>query len=297
MRRNHHDGGPAVRPLYLLVGFFGSFIAVMTCTMMYGSNLVVLKSTMALDERLLIGLTVPKNADRWGAVTENDAVEQRRANPEEPSTKVGNPTGTVFVPETINQCGNSERWLNSRRYGNLNDDALFTTDLAKSLLLDLDTMLVPESSQRRSTVLPTLLDQSICHANSRFMNSTIPATATSSSYNDSRTVRLWAFKLTYLAIHYHQHRLAVPEAKARFAEHPTSSCPNSDELWSKHRVGMFDYECPDAKYLVMPLGGNGLGSNIRGGTVLAYLTGLSAYYCDGYTRLSSTHHHSHGHLQ
>jgi hypothetical protein len=271
MRRNNqgHADGPPIKPLYLMVSFFGSFIVVLTFTLMYGSNLVVLNSSKTLHENLLIGIAVPK-----------DDAAKRLQSREEPSATHDNPK-TTLDQETINQCGNSERWLNSRRYGNLNNDALFTTNLAQSLLLNLDTILVPESSQQHSNVLRTLLDRSICHANSHFMNSTIPPSSSSlpsSISNDPRSVRLWAFKLIYLAMHYHQHRLAVPEAKVRFAEQPISSCPSSDELWSQHRVGVFDYECPDAKFLVMPLGGNGLGSNIRGGTVLAYLTGLGAYH-------------------
>jgi hypothetical protein len=42
----------------------------------------------------------------------------------------------------------------------------------------------------------------------------------------------------------------------------------------QHNVGIFDYECPDAKYIVMPLGGDGLGANVRGGMVVALLMGL-----------------------
>jgi hypothetical protein len=283
MRKNNQrqSGGPVIRPLHLMLGFFGSFIIVMTFTSIYGSNLVVLKSTKTLDERLLIGITFPKTADWWGATPDNSATNRQNGPAKSSATYASN---TTLVPETINQCGNSDRWLNSRRYGNLNDDALFTADLAKSILLNLDTMLIPDSSNNQNNhVLSTLLDRSICHANSRFLNSTIPplssSTATSSSSNneDPRSVRLWAFKLIYLAMHYHQHRLAVPEAKARMEPQESRSCANADELWSQHGVGVFDYECPDAKYLVMPLGGTGLGSNIRGGTVLAYLTGLSTY--------------------
>jgi hypothetical protein len=280
--------GPAIRPLHLMVGFFGSFVIVMTFTLIYGSNLVVLKSTKALDERLLIGITVPKNADWWGVAPENSATNRQNGPAESSSASYASNTRqrTTLVPETINQCGNSDRWLNSRRYGNLNDDALFTADFAKSILLNLDTMLIPDSSNNQNNhVLSTLLDRSICHANSRFLNSTIPslssttAASSSSSNEDPRSVRLWAFKLIFLAMHYHQHRLAVPEAKARLGPQELTSCANADELWSRHGVGVFDYECPDAKYLVMPLGGNGLGSNVRGGAVLAYLTGLGTYYC------------------
>jgi len=42
----------------------------------------------------------------------------------------------------------------------------------------------------------------------------------------------------------------------------------------KYGAGVMDYECPKAKYLIMGLCGNGLGRNVRGGMVLAYLLGL-----------------------
>ena len=43
-----------------------------------------------------------------------------------------------------------------------------------------------------------------------------------------------------------------------------------------HGAGIFNYECPDAKYIVVPLGGNGLGSNVCGGMIVALIMGLSS---------------------
>lgn len=251
---------PTIKTKHLAFGFVASFLLAMTTTMIYGSNLVFMKSAASLEENLVIGLTLPNSQrDEYGY--ENIAVGGRRAavssivpggSSREP------PKQTIYEP--INECGNSERWLNSRRYGNIHNDTMFTEELAKTLLLNLDTILIPKSEQ-----MPQILDQSLCHAKSQFLNSSVPISL------DKKTVRLWAFRLIYLSIHYHQHRQAVPEAVAR---RKAGTCPTSDALQQKYDVGIFDYECPDAKYVALPLGGNGLGSNVRGGTVLAYLLGL-----------------------
>jgi hypothetical protein len=173
------------------------------------------------------------------------------------------PNATTTTAEPLNACGNSERWLKGPRYGNLHDDPFLTDDLAKHMILNLQNMLLKGSG------MPAVLGQTICHADSRFLNSTQPAEA---SYDD-RTVRLWAVKLIYLALHYHQHRFAVPEAVARYSL-DNSQCPSAAQLEQEYGIGVFDYECPDAKYILMPLSGNGLGANVRTGMVLALLLGL-----------------------
>lgn len=161
--------------------------------------------------------------------------------------------------EPSNGCGNSQRWLNASRLGNIHDDPFLTDDLTQQMILNLDHLLLPEST------MSNVLEQTICHENSRFRNVT-------ASVEDDKNLRVWAVKLIYVALHYHQHRLAVPEAVLRYGNN--KKCPTSKDLWKKHGVGVFDYECPDAKYLIMPLAGNGLGANVRGGTVGAFLVGL-----------------------
>ena len=76
--------------------------------------------------------------------------------------------------------------------------------------------------------------------------------------------------------HYHQHHLAEPEASQRYhALGKNSSCAPQSIL-QNHNVGRFDYECPDAKYIIVSLGGNGLGAHVRTLMVPAYLMGLTA---------------------
>jgi hypothetical protein len=190
--------------------------------------------------------------------------------------------------ERINPCTiNSEQWLNSTRYGNLHDDPYLSHDLVQHMILNLPNALRVQDDDdgadnaEDSSTMPTVLGQTICHKQSRFLHRRVPppdllSMTTISSNNgnysnsyDPKTVRLWAVKLIYLAIHYHQHRLAVPEAVLRYKgmsptnTFATDQCSTSPQyLEDTYNVGKFDYECPDAKYLVMPLGGNGLGSNV-----------------------------------
>ena len=157
-------------------------------------------------------------------------------------------------------CFNSESWLKGPRHPNLSHDPLFTEELARQMILDLENLLI--SNQRH-----TLLGQSICHADGRFRNDT----AAGVSFEE-RTVRLWAVRLIYYAIHYHQHRLAVPEATQRY-DMSNSNC-STTALLQKHNVSVFDYECPNARYIIVPLGGNGLGAHVRGAMVQAFIMGL-----------------------
>jgi hypothetical protein len=162
-----------------------------------------------------------------------------------------------------NPCGNSMQWLQGPRQGNLHDDPYLTDDLVQTMILDTDKMLQNDMD------VSVILGQTICHPQSRFLNITQPL----ADQWDKRTVRVWAVKLIYLAMHYHQHRHAKVEAAARYSR-DGSQCPSADKLSKDYDVGIFDYECPDAKYIVMPLSGNGLGANVRGGMVVALLMGL-----------------------
>lgn len=167
------------------------------------------------------------------------------------------------------QCpfNNSQRWLQGPRFGNLQNDPLMSEELAKSMILDVyNAPLAHDQSG-----LQSLMQRTICHPKSRLVNSTYQSHDT---LEDDRLVRLWSVKLIYLAVHYHQHRLAIPEALARYDNTTTSTCLSKEQLARDHGVGELDYECPNAKYLIMGLGGNGLGANVRGGMVPALAIGL-----------------------
>jgi len=191
-----------------------------------------------------------------------------KGDPEKQSDAVASKTNNQepITDESLNQCGNSQRWLKGPRYGNLQGDPLLTDNLVQTLILNLQNLLI--SDQRH-----LVLGQTICHADGRFRNDAAAGLAL-----DDRTVHLWAVRLIYYAMHYHQHRLAVPEATKRYSTatgNNDSSC-SPQTLLQQHNVSNFDYECPDAKYIILALGGNGLGSHVRGAMVPALLMGLTA---------------------
>ena len=190
----------------------------------------------------------------------------------EPPSLVPVPAGQLgedvaLNTETLNHCGNSERWLNSKRYNNINEESGLSDQLVQQMIDGLDDILVPRS---RSNIT-TLLNHTICHESSRFR---MPHLATHVAF-DERTIRNWAVKLVYLSLHYHQHKFAQTEVAARYRPSGFSpSCPSPSSLREDYGVGVMDYECPKAKYLIMELSGNGLGANVRTGMVPAYLVGL-----------------------
>lgn len=143
---------------------------------------------------------------------------------------------------------NTARWLAGPRLGNHVDGVMDEPDL-QDMLVGLDTHWLSRA--------PLLVGQTICHDTSRFRNLTA----------DDR--RVAAVRLVYLATLYHQHRHASVEAQDRLS----SSC--GDALHAK-QIGRFDFECPSAKYLVASLADIGLGANLRGGAVEAFMAGLAA---------------------
>ena len=177
---------------------------------------------------------------------------------------------------------NTQTWLQGPRLGNARGDSRLTDTMIQRMIVDLPYILNNDlSTKTTATALPTsVLGTSICHAQSRFLNETETST-------DPKSIRLWSVRLIYLALHYHQHHLAIPEAQARYP--PTAvavaaaaaadtkndiACPQ--QLEKDHNIGKMDYECgPGAKFLLISLSGNGLGANVRGSVVATFLAGLS----------------------
>ena len=153
---------------------------------------------------------------------------------------------------------NSKAWLEGSRLGNSQDS--FVTDQ-----LAIDTILgtTPTTFDEKD-LIPTVLQQSLCDENSRFLQFTADEGV------DEKNIEAWTMRLMYLAFHLNQHRPAVKEAIAR------SSLPEQcrEEL-NKHKVGRFDFECPDRKFLVVTMGKLGLGAVMRLGAVNALLAGVA----------------------
>jgi len=139
-------------------------------------------------------------------------------------------------------CGQyviSDIWLNGTRLGNINEEAF--TDVF------LSGMMLNSSLFQSNNGLRHILKETICMENSRFVN--WERTMSNSGIISRKQIRKdMAFRLIYLAIHEHQHRFARKEASHRL------NCNNKSgklrEQLTTSNVGKFDYECPDAKYIV-----------------------------------------------
>ena len=142
---------------------------------------------------------------------------------------------------------NSEGWLTSPRYGNVDDG--MDDAFVRQMILEMP--------------LKRTLKNSICLPQSRFLNPT--------AHNTTTDIRFWAVRLVYLAFHYHQHHWAAPEARLRL-ENWTGFLSAAES----NNVSNFDFECPDAKFMIVPLKSHGLGANMRTGIIPALLVGLVA---------------------
>lgn len=156
--------------------------------------------------------------------------------------------------------------MNGPRYGN--SDESMDDDFAKAMILGMQGAL-----QLANANSNTFLEQTICYKQSRFLND-------AETEMDEKSIRLWTVRLIYLAIHYHQHKHAIPEALARYGERKSQNEKENDsgcssELEAKG-IGIFDYECPNAKHLVISMNANGLGNNLRGTNVPGIVAALSS---------------------
>lgn len=145
---------------------------------------------------------------------------------------------------------NSPHWIDGPRLGN--EAGNFSLDTVQHMLTGPLSMLDN----------PGLFAQTICYETSRFRN-------ISDAQAGDASLRAWTLRLLYLSMIHHQQRHAIPEAEARLAQSPQCA----DEVRDRG-IGIYDYECQGAKFLVTSLAGVGLGANMRGGAVHALLAGL-----------------------
>ena len=149
---------------------------------------------------------------------------------------------------------NSERWLQGPRLGNVQD---LPDDLIKELIYHNNA----ESKNAR-----LLLEQSICTKESRFLNFDLDYEESESEMQMSDLV----FRVMYLTLHDHQHKHARAEALQRYSDPSTTST-----LLNENKIGNFDYECPDAKFIVSTVPEHGLGVSIRLGVIDSLILGVS----------------------
>ncbi|KAI2488789.1 hypothetical protein MHU86_25843 [Fragilaria crotonensis] len=152
---------------------------------------------------------------------------------------------------------NSEGWINGPRLGNTRTGGI-DIDTAMEMILNLPKLF--ERDGKGS--VHAILKQTICHERSRFLNSTDDGS------EGQKSIDFWTLRLIYLSIHMHQHKGAIEEAKLR----RDLRC---DQILNRNSIGTFDYECPDSKFLVVPMSEMGLGAAMRLGSVNALFAGIA----------------------
>ena len=152
-----------------------------------------------------------------------------------------------FFPNT-----NSEDWLYSDRIANVKDPLLHPKTVHDLISYNDPQQFAP-------------LEITMCSKRSNFVG----GRTNSNAIGDNFGLKDLAFRLLFLSIHHHQHRHALREVRMRHTSGINEVIHNAilrGRIFSQNFTspGIFDYECPDAKFLVGALpGGSGLGHEIR----------------------------------
>lgn len=162
--------------------------------------------------------------------------------------------------------------LQAIRWNNITDDIIGNSDVNMTETF-VKTMIL---EYLRYDSMGFVLQTSLCEEYSALCDvpSTVPTDF--SHNNDGTELQMWVNRLFYMMIHDNQHKHAQMEAKQRLT---TTAAPKGtssilDPASSSPGVGHFDYQCPDAKFLVVSLMYMGLGAHVRHIFVAALLAGV-----------------------
>lgn len=164
-------------------------------------------------------------------------------------------------------ASNTEQWLDvgSKRLRNMNDTSVIGSyDLVSKSILNIENLLFESNANSLS-----ILQQTLCHSKSRLL--ALDSTERDSENPSDEDIKTWAFRLIYMATHIHQHFPALAEARDRLKH--SQQCKLDME---SKQIGSFDFECPNAKLLVVSLGKLGLGAVMRLGAVNALIAGIAS---------------------
>jgi hypothetical protein len=147
---------------------------------------------------------------------------------------------------------NSLEWLQGSRVSNIEiPDELIDIMMHPHRLLDLPN-------------IAAVLGNTICYETGRFRS-------ISNMWNASDPAQIydWEFRLLYLAIHRQSHMAAFPEYQSRqeCLQHGAKALP--------HGLKNFDFECPNAKFLVTVLSTMGMGATFRAGAMPSIFMALA----------------------
>lgn len=144
---------------------------------------------------------------------------------------------------------NSMSWTKGNRISNIDSEDF---DFVLSQILDTHKVLLNAPD--------ILLNRTVCHPKSQLRN---PFRRTSWNVTDQVQVKEWTLLLLYLAIHSFHHEPAREEALLR-----------KKNQQKQKDIGIYDYECPNAKFIITGIPNLGLGAALRMSAVNALLTGV-----------------------
>eukprot|EP00536_Pseudo-nitzschia_multiseries_P016846 jgi/Psemu1/292734/fgenesh1_pg.1265_\ len=160
---------------------------------------------------------------------------------------------------------NSDEWV----FGNISSNE--HDGITPALL---DTLLEGSKHFRK---LPSLFDQTICHDHSPLRNFIPRITSDLDSANFLASVEDWYQRFFYLALHWRFHRPALEEYRSR------KTCAEKDtrdgtrylqSFMDHHGIGKMDFECKDAKFVIIPIGSIGFGAFLNTQASLCILLAL-----------------------
>jgi hypothetical protein len=174
-----------------------------------------------------------------------------------------NSTPPTLLPSPIlEECFpyNSHRWIQSPKYNNI--DTIPQSDVEVMM----------EGPFEATKLYSLFNDYTICHKDSPLL-STIFSSGSSASKtaddnnnnntNDDYAVEDWYFRYFYLAIHHQFHRPAYREYTKRKECYATNKKDELETFMKRHNIGTMDYECPDVKFVVSPIGNIGFGGYLN----------------------------------
>jgi hypothetical protein len=176
-----------------------------------------------------------------------------------------------FVYNSSSSCfpHNSKEWLEGKRLGNQNGTSIDEKYVASSIL-NIESFFPndEEHSQR-------LLQHTLCHNKSTFLSTKFATSHDESesahlSFDMDQTIPFLALRLIYLVTHIHQHKYAMEEAL-----HRSKYIRKCEREMRSKKIGKFDFECPNAKFLVVPMKQRGLGALMRTDAVTALMAGIA----------------------
>eukprot|EP00531_Pseudo-nitzschia_arenysensis_P014992 CAMPEP_0116135838 /NCGR_PEP_ID=MMETSP0329-20121206/11406_1 /TAXON_ID=697910 /ORGANISM="Pseudo-nitzschia arenysensis, Strain B593" /LENGTH=677 /DNA_ID=CAMNT_0003630669 /DNA_START=75 /DNA_END=2108 /DNA_ORIENTATION=+ len=214
-------------------------------------------SSVLVTPDLLHASTEEIKISNPNASTEEKKISNPNATTEE--TTISNPDATTTWSKVRDECFplNSDKWLSGTIASNNADN--LTPELVDTLI----------EGPMNFLNLPSLFDQTMCHEDSPIRTFSSPDRL--GSFSQAALTDDWYQRLLYLALHWKFHKPALEEHKLR------KTCAKKDEanlnaFMNHHNIQSMDFECSDAKFIVIPMGRIGFGAYLNSAITIALYT-------------------------